>query len=77
MSGKVPYADVKDARVLALLTAGERPPRTRKIDNHLWGILLQCWAQKPAERPTAKSLLVRMLVPFSVTSHHIRSSGFN
>ncbi|CUA71653.1 hypothetical protein RSOLAG22IIIB_04698 [Rhizoctonia solani] len=61
LTGKLPYADDSDMRVLANVFRKVPPPRPRfdcivgseYIKAKLWRLLLRCWKHNPNSRPTA------------------------
>lgn len=76
LTGKQPFSDFKkEPAVIHALGKGERPRRPKRILDQsargarFWDILQKCWAQSPADRPTANEVatLVREFVisPFS------------
>ena len=63
MTGKQPFQEIeKDTAVILALGQGKRPRRPKKIldQSHkgvpFWEILQKCWAQIPADRPTANQI---------------------
>ena len=71
VTGKRPFKELeKDAAVILALGKGKRPHRPKKILDRsprgvpFWDMSQKCWAQTPADRPTASEVdaLVREFV---------------
>lgn len=67
LTGEHPFNHVKrDAAVIHKVGNSERPNRPTKILDQstqgtpFWEILQKCWAQKPADRPTANEVVALM-----------------
>ena len=54
--GKVPYPGMTNGQVLKVLQQGYRMPRPMECPNELYDIMLDCWKEDPAERPTFETL---------------------
>lgn len=62
-TGKKPFQEIeKDAKVIHTLGQGGRPRRPKKLLDQtpqgapFWEILQKCWAQTPADRPSASQV---------------------
>jgi len=63
LSGKVPFAALKDFVVMRKITEGGRPERPEGVQglwftDELWGILNQCWAARSKSRPSIEAVRV-------------------
>ena len=58
-SGNVPFHDVQNDVTVALkVIQGKRPLRPVQCENDaVWGIIEDCWKEKPTDRPTAKDVV--------------------
>ncbi|KAG8763403.1 hypothetical protein FRC12_008563 [Ceratobasidium sp. 428] len=61
ITGKVPYAGMKDIAVMNAINSNRHPerpkehiPTTSFYSNKLWSLLNRCWAFKPKARPLAR-----------------------
>jgi len=54
--GKAPYPGMTNGQVLKVLQQGYRMPRPMECPNELYDIMLDCWKEDPAERPTFETL---------------------
>lgn len=69
-AGDIPFATVmKDLQVIRLVLEGKRPPRpsdeqssARGLNDKIWHLIENCWAQNHSERPTAENILERLRV---------------
>jgi len=58
ISGNVPFHKDADPTVfMKVVVKGEHPPRGVKFVKSLWGMLEQCWASKPNDRPSIEDVL--------------------
>ncbi|KDN40633.1 hypothetical protein RSAG8_07962, partial [Rhizoctonia solani AG-8 WAC10335] len=67
MTGMVPYAGIHDGAVVLRLVTGVHPARSEahiptgnERADLLWTLLVDCWALKPQDRPTAVEVRDRM-----------------
>ncbi|GIL63020.1 hypothetical protein Vafri_17176 [Volvox africanus] len=51
-NGAEPYASLSNAQVLMALRSGYRLDRPRGCPLELWELILRCWSEDPAARPT-------------------------
>ncbi|TDL26203.1 kinase-like protein [Rickenella mellea] len=68
ITGNRPFNEQKSAEALRLIGDGVRPERptgpvvvARGLDDKMWKLLEECWAQKPEDRPTIQEVLARLL----------------
>jgi len=60
MTGERPFVEIRKApSIPTAVASGQRPMRpldpavvNRGLDDALWALLVRCWAQEPAERPS-------------------------
>ncbi|KAK2463096.1 hypothetical protein APHAL10511_004751 [Amanita phalloides] len=53
LTGKAPFSHLSyDASVIFYIVRGRKPRQPEEIQDKVWSILCQCWAQDPRERPT-------------------------
>jgi len=57
ISGNFPFHKDADLTVFVKVLEGEHPSRGVKFTTTLWGILEQCWAPKPSDRPSIEDVL--------------------
>ncbi|CAH3180398.1 unnamed protein product [Porites lobata] len=50
--GGCPYPGIEGREIANKLKNGYRMPKPKHIDQNLYDLMLQCWQQKPNERPT-------------------------
>ncbi|CAH3157508.1 unnamed protein product, partial [Porites lobata] len=50
--GGCPYPGIEGREIANKLKNGYRMPKPKHIDQNLYDLMLQCWQQKPDERPT-------------------------
>ncbi|KAM7440137.1 hypothetical protein ABFA07_010631 [Porites harrisoni] len=50
--GGCPYPGIEGREIANKLKSGYRMPKPKHIDQNLYDLMLQCWQQKPNERPT-------------------------
>lgn len=80
VTGKVPFEDVSDKRLLVLIAIDKKgPPRPDTgMSEDLWRILNACWIREPAERPVIASVQDRLQAllppPHQVGLSHIDPS---
>ncbi|KAF8608176.1 hypothetical protein BDV93DRAFT_504675 [Ceratobasidium sp. AG-I] len=61
VTGRLPYTDRNERGVVLAVLRKELPPRPdfklllgdAELGDHLWLLLMRCWAYEPGERPTA------------------------
>ena len=58
--GRFPYPGMTNAQVLEALQQGYRMPRPMGCPDKLYDVMLDCWKEEPASRPTFKSLIVQL-----------------
>jgi serine/threonine protein kinase len=64
-TGNIPFMSaMKDMQVIRLVLDGKRPSRpsderssTRGLNDNIWHLIEQCWAQKSSDRPTAEQIV--------------------
>jgi hypothetical protein len=57
VTGNVPFADIDNLdTVSAMIKAGNRLARPAGVDGALWAIAERCFAQQPAQCPTAEDV---------------------
>ncbi|XP_068685574.1 tyrosine kinase receptor Cad96Ca-like [Montipora foliosa] len=54
--GGCPYPGISGYQIANLLKKGYRMPKPKHVDQNLYNIMLQCWQQKPNDRPTFSML---------------------
>lgn len=54
--GELPYGEMTGAEVIALLERGQRLEKPDDCPEHTYQIMLRCWHQEPAHRPTFEEL---------------------
>lgn len=54
--GEEPWIGYNGTQILQKIDQGERLPRPKACPPSLYQIMLQCWAEKPSERPTFSAL---------------------
>lgn len=67
-SGQIPfYAKIYDFEIIYSVLEGKRPARplhalskTRGLSDEVWSIIETCWSQEPAQRPTAKQVVLQL-----------------
>ena len=57
ISGTFPFHKDTDLTVSMKVVEGKKPPRGVKFSESLWGMLEQCWASKPNDRPSIENVL--------------------
>jgi len=62
LSGKAPFAPLKDPAIIWKVIKGERPGRPRgtkgeRFTDDLWRTLEQCWSSEPEDRPSVEAVL--------------------
>jgi len=57
ISGNLPFHKDTDLTVFMIVVEGKRPPRGAGFMGSLWGMLEQCWASKPGNRPSIEDVL--------------------
>ncbi|KZT39863.1 kinase-like protein [Sistotremastrum suecicum HHB10207 ss-3] len=57
VTGKLPYHDLIDTKVILEVTKGLRPTRPRDISDALWNVMQQCWDVDVKVRPSMGSVL--------------------
>ena len=57
ISGNIPFHKDADITVHMKVVEGEHPPRGAKFTETLWGMLEQCWASGPDDRPSVGDVL--------------------
>ena len=63
ISGNIPFHKDTDLTVfMKVVVKGEHPPRAVIFTKSLWGMLEQCWASKPNDRPSIEDVLRRLEV---------------
>jgi hypothetical protein len=60
ISGRFPFHQHADLTVVMKVLEGERPTRGPGFAESLWGILKQCWAPQPSDRPTVEDVFRRL-----------------
>ena len=55
-NGRYPYPNMTNAQVLEQLRQGYRMPRPMGCPDKLYNIMLDCWREEPANRPTFETL---------------------
>ena len=60
ITGRFPFHKDTDLTVSMKVVKGKRPPRGAKFTEGLWGMLEQCWAFRPNNRPTIGDVLRRL-----------------
>ncbi|KAF9258242.1 kinase-like protein [Marasmius fiardii PR-910] len=56
VAGTIPFANLKDGKVVLKVVNGKRPPRPQAVSwcpDSIWGVVEQCWKQESHLRPTA------------------------
>uniref|UniRef100_A0AC34FG15 Protein kinase domain-containing protein n=1 Tax=Panagrolaimus sp. ES5 TaxID=591445 RepID=A0AC34FG15_9BILA len=54
--GSVPYPALSNVEMLEVLQNGKRLEKPIKASNEIYDLMLKCWKEQPAERPTFKEL---------------------
>ena len=54
--GRFPYPGMTNAQVLEQLQQGYRMPRPMGCPDKLYDIMIDCWREEPANRPTFETL---------------------
>jgi len=57
ISGNIPFHEHTDLTVSVKVLRGERPSRGARFTENLWGMLEQCWASQPNNRPSVEGVL--------------------
>ena len=57
ITGNLPFHKHADFAVIRKVLQGERPPRGAGLTKYLWGMLEQCWAPQPNNRPSIEVVL--------------------
>ena len=57
ISGNFPFHKDTDLTIFMKVVEGKRPPRGVKFTKSLWGMLEQCWAPQPKNRPSIADIL--------------------
>jgi len=57
ISGNFPFHKDTDLTVFMKVVEGEYPPRGTRFTESLWGVMEQCWASKPNNRPNIEDVL--------------------
>jgi len=57
ISGNIPFHEHTDLMVFVKVLRGERPSRGARFTESLWGMLEQCWASQPNNRPSIEDVL--------------------
>jgi len=57
ISGNIPFHEHTDLTVSVKVLRGERPSRGARFTESLWGMLGQCWASQPSNRPSVEGVL--------------------
>lgn len=47
-----PFADLSGAQCALAIARGERLPRPTNVSDPMWALLMRCWSQNAADRPT-------------------------
>ncbi|KAF9647956.1 kinase-like protein [Thelephora ganbajun] len=68
VTGKIPFPDSSDPRVIIMISKGNRPPKPLQFDAPgmtpaVWKIAQKCWHQKAMERPEVKVVLQYLECP--------------
>lgn len=66
LGGQGPWAQRGAVPEPIAISEGVRPSKPDEMDDDLWHIVNDCFAMNPADRPTAKELLSRMITVRSV-----------
>ena len=68
-TGKVPFDDDASVETMVAIMDGKRPSRPihEALTDRLWGLMQQCWAQDPCERPQMSEVLKFLNPPPSST----------
>ena len=54
LTGKLPFYEIqRDSAVMIQVGQAKRPNRPKQLSDELWELLEKCWAQLPADRPSA------------------------
>jgi len=63
MTGQHPFSHIKlDSVVVSRAVRGERPKRPDNfVPQDLWNLLVKCWDQEPARRPTMHDVIAALL----------------
>ena len=59
--GDPPYPGLTDDHVLEKLQCGYRMPQPHGCQKRLYDIMLECWQEKPVNRPTFRILVLQLL----------------
>ncbi|KAJ7714230.1 kinase-like domain-containing protein [Mycena olivaceomarginata] len=60
-TGDLPFCDFPtDGAVLFQVLQGQRPRRSPSIPNDVWNLMVECWEETPAERPSAEGIVSRL-----------------
>jgi hypothetical protein len=68
MSGAPPFANTVDNALFPIVSRGLRPPKPNgdyenircAVDESLWNLIVECWAQIPKNRPIAAAVTSRL-----------------
>jgi len=66
-TGTPPFVDTPEAVLCEVVRKGGRPPKPierviiqRGLDNDLWRLIKDCWAQQPTSRPAVNDIVRRL-----------------
>uniref|UniRef100_A0A914YRF7 Protein kinase domain-containing protein n=1 Tax=Panagrolaimus superbus TaxID=310955 RepID=A0A914YRF7_9BILA len=54
--GSIPYPALSNVEMLEVLQSGKRLEKPIKAPNEIYDLMLKCWKEQPAERPSFKDL---------------------
>ncbi len=58
--GGFPYPTVSNHELLAYLKSGQRLERPENCSETLYNLMLECWAERPEDRPSFKEILNKL-----------------
>ncbi|WWC65266.1 uncharacterized protein I303_107883 [Kwoniella dejecticola CBS 10117] len=65
LTGSVPYGYIDDSVVRRNIKNGIRPNRPAGIEESLWLLMTECWAQNPKDRPTFEQVVERLSLVYT------------
>ncbi|KAG6849477.1 hypothetical protein H0H93_008058 [Arthromyces matolae] len=69
LSGDIPFPNKRDVHVMVMVAEGKRPNRpigelylNRGLDDSMWTLMQDCWAQDSNSRPSSRHILERLSI---------------
>ena len=60
--GQLPFEGKNHYQIMWLVTQKERPKQLGKsMETNTWNLLLDCWKQKPSDRPSMQEIVARLV----------------